>query len=32
MYIFATFLVSVAAGVAAHYICKWLDGDDDGAA
>ena len=21
--------VSVAAGIAAHYICKWLDGDDD---
>lgn len=28
MYIFATFLVSVAAGVVSYYICKWLDGDD----
>lgn len=27
MGIFATFLVAVAAGVACHIICKWLDGD-----
>lgn len=26
--IFATFLVSVMAGVASYYICKWLDGDE----
>lgn len=24
------FLVSVMAGMACHYICKWLDGDDTG--
>ena len=23
-----SFLVSVMAGVASYYICKWLDGDD----
>lgn len=23
-----TFLVTVAAGVACHFICKWLDRDD----
>lgn len=27
--IFVTFILSVLAGVAANYICKWLDGDDD---
>ena len=32
MYILATLLISVAAGVIAHYICKWLDGGDDGTA
>ena len=21
-----SFLIAIAAGVAAHYICKWLDG------
>ena len=26
--IFSSFLVSVAAGVIAYYICKWLDRDD----
>ena len=24
-----SFLVAVAAGVACHYIIKWLDGDDN---
>ncbi len=24
------FLVSVLASVTAYYICKWLDGDDNG--
>nr|DAO22720.1 MAG TPA: hypothetical protein [Caudoviricetes sp.] len=24
-----SFLVAVAAGVACHYIIKWLDSDDD---
>ena len=24
-----SFLISVAAGIACHYICKWLDRDDD---
>jgi hypothetical protein len=23
-----SFLVSVAAGIVAYYICKWLDGDE----
>lgn len=23
-----SFFVAVAAGVAVHYICKWLDGND----
>ena len=27
--IIASFLVSVAAGIACHYICKWLDRDDE---
>jgi len=27
MEVFITFLVAVAAGVACHYIIKWLDGD-----
>ncbi len=27
MEIIITFLVAVAAGVACHYIIKWLDGD-----
>ncbi len=22
------FIISVLAGIAAYYICKWLDGDD----
>ena len=26
--ILASFFVAVAAGVACHYIIKWLDGDD----
>ena len=25
-----SFLISVAASVAAHYICKWLDRDNNG--
>jgi hypothetical protein len=25
--ILTAFLVSVIAGVASYYICKWLDGD-----
>lgn len=25
MDIFFTFLVSIAAGIVCHYICKWLD-------
>ena len=32
MHTLITFLISVAAGVVAYYICKWLDGDDDGTA
>ncbi len=32
VHIILSFLISVAASVAAHYICKWLDGDDDGTA
>ena len=24
-----SFFISVGAGVACHYICKWLDGDSD---
>ena len=28
MEIIISFLVSVMAGVASYYICKWLDGDD----
>lgn len=24
-----SFLISVAAGIACHYICKWLDRDND---
>ena len=24
------FLISVMAGIVCHYICKWLDGDDNG--
>ena len=28
MEIVITFLVAVAAGVACHYIIKWLDGDE----
>ena len=28
MELFASFLITVAAGVACHYIIKWLDGDD----
>ena len=27
--ILITFLVSVLASVTGHYICKWLDSDDD---
>nr|DAH10466.1 MAG TPA: toxin [Caudoviricetes sp.] len=27
MEVIITFLVAVAAGVACHYIIKWLDGD-----
>lgn len=23
-----SFLISVIAGIACHYICKWLDGDN----
>jgi len=30
MELFASFLIAVAAGVACHYITKWLDGDDKG--
>ena len=26
--ILTAFLVSVIAGVASYYICKWLDGDE----
>ena len=29
MNVLTSFLVAVAAGVACHFICKWLDGDDD---
>ncbi|SDI51444.1 hypothetical protein SAMN05421493_1171 [Pseudobutyrivibrio sp. 49] len=25
-----SFLISVAASIAAYYICKWFDGDDNG--
>ena len=25
-----SFLVSVAAGIVAHYVCKWLDRDGTG--
>lgn len=28
--IITSFLISVAASIAAYYICKWLDGDDNG--
>lgn len=28
MNVITAFLVAVAAGVACHYIIKWLDGDD----
>lgn len=28
MEFFASFLIAVAAGVACHYIIKWLDSDD----
>ncbi len=28
--ILITFLISVAAGVTANLICKWLDRDDSG--
>ena len=28
--ILTSFLVSVAAGIAAYYICKWFDRDDNG--
>lgn len=28
MEFFISFLIAVAAGVACHYIIKWLDGDD----
>ncbi len=28
MEFFISFLVAIAAGVACHYIIKWLDGDD----
>ena len=28
MELFASFLIAVMAGVACHYIIKWLDGDD----
>lgn len=27
---FVEFLVSVMASIAAYYICKWLDRDEDG--
>lgn len=27
MEVFVAFIVAVAAGVACHYIIKWLDGD-----
>lgn len=27
MVLFASFVVSVGAGVVSHYICKWLDRD-----
>ena len=30
MELFASFLIAVVAGVACHYIIKWLDGDDKG--
>ena len=26
MYILMTFILSIAAGIIANYICKWLDG------
>lgn len=25
-----SFLISVLAGITANYVCKWLDGDDNG--
>lgn len=28
MEIVSSLLISVLAGVAVHYICKWLDGND----
>ena len=28
MELFASFFIAVMAGVACHYIIKWLDGDD----
>ena len=28
MEFFISYLIAVAAGVACHYIIKWLDGDD----
>ena len=30
MEVFVAFIVAVAAGVACHYIIKWLDSDDKG--
>jgi hypothetical protein len=30
LYYFISFLIAVAAGVACHYIIKWLDDDDKG--
>ena len=27
--ILTAFIISVLAGVACHYICKWLDGDNE---
>ena len=30
MEFFASFLITVMAGVACHYIIKWLDSDDKG--
>lgn len=29
MSILISFILSVAAGVISHYICKWLDGKTD---
>ena len=28
--LFISFLISVMASIAAYYICKWLDRDDNG--